>query len=97
MKTTAEILDEMWCNCGRDHAEPKWHSLDCTYRVIWEDYKGSVHMTDKEKCIAEEVTGWKADFGKEYHPDFLDRIFMQRTEEAYHYGKRTENSKLDYD
>jgi len=27
---------------------------------------------------------------KQYHPDFLDEIFMHRTEDAYHYGKRKE-------
>ena len=85
-----DYADSPWCNCGLDNPEPKYHSIDCTYRVGWEDYKGCVHMLKSEVTIAEEVTGWKALSMKQYHPDFLDEIFMQITEDAYHYGKRKE-------
>lgn len=94
---TEELIESMWCNCGIDHAEPKWHSVDCSYRTEWEFQKGTIHMTETEKQLAEKITGWKAEYVKQYYPDELDRIFMQRTEEAYHYGKRQENSKLNYD
>lgn len=47
-------------------------------------------MTQAELDIAVEVTGWKRDATTSYDIDFLDRIMMQRTEEAYHYGKRKE-------
>ena len=87
---TKELLDSLWCNCGLDNPEPKYHAVDCTYRVGWEDYKGCVHMLKSEVVIAEEVTGWGALQMKQYHPDFLDEIFMHRTEDAYHYGKRKE-------
>jgi hypothetical protein len=36
------------------------------------------------------VTGWERDTVISSDIDFLDRIMMQRTEEAYHYGKRKE-------
>lgn len=94
---TEELINFMCCNCGIDHAEPKWHSLDCSYRAEWEFQKGTIHMTETEKQLAEKITGWKAEHVKQYYPDELDRIFMQRTEEAYHYRKRQENSKLNYD
>jgi hypothetical protein len=87
----------MWCNCGIDRAEPKWHSIHCSYRAEWEFQKGTVHMNETEKRLAEKITGWKAEHVKQYYPDELDRIFMQRTEEAYYYGKRQEGSKLNYD
>ena len=78
----------MWCNCGLDNPEPKYHKIDCTYRVGWEEHKGSVHMTQAELDVAIKVTGWKANTYVSYDIDFLDRIMMQRTDEAYHYGKR---------
>lgn len=87
---TKEILEDLWCNCGLDNPEPKYHNINCTYRAGWEDYKGSVHMTQIEISTACEVTGWKANTIESYDVDFLDRIMMQRTEEAYHYGKRKE-------
>lgn len=49
-------------------------------------------MTESELKLAEEITGWKACRVKQYDVDFLDRIQMERTEEAYLYnfgeGKR---------
>jgi hypothetical protein len=86
---TKEIIEDLWCNCGLDNPEPKYHNTACTYRVGWEDYKGSVHMTQAEISIASEVTGWKRDVTTSYDIDFLDRIMMQRTEESYHYGKKS--------
>lgn len=77
-----EVIEDLWCNCGLDNPEPKYHRIDCTYRVGWEDYKGCVHMLKSEVTVAEDVTGWKALSMKQYHPDFLDEIFMQRTEDA---------------
>ena len=91
-----ELIEFMWCNCGLDNPEPKYHSIDCTYRVEWEDNMQTVHMTQSQLKIAEEVTGWKAFRVKKYYPDELDRIQMQMTEEAYHYGKRPWKSKLDH-
>lgn len=87
--TTKEVIEDLWCNCGLDNSEPKYHSTTCTYRVGWEDYKGSVQMTQAEISIASEVIGWKSSTKVSYDIDFLDRIMMQRTEEAYHYGKRS--------
>lgn len=94
---TKELIESMWCNCGLDNPEPKWHSVDCTYRVEWEDKTGSVHMTREQVKLAESVKGWKADKVFSYDPDFLDRIMMQQTEDAYYYGKRPWKSKLNYD
>ncbi|MNR36772.1 hypothetical protein D3C85_1547380 [compost metagenome] len=54
-------------------------------------------MSKEDLSLAEEITGWKANKIKQYEPDFLDRIMMQRTEEACHYGKRNWRNKLDYD
>ena len=86
--TDKELIESMWCNCGLDCAEPKYHSTDCTYRVEWEDAKGTVHMTAEQRAIAERLTGWKSWVVNHYDPDFLDIIAMQMEERAYHYGTR---------
>lgn len=86
--TDDELIESMWCNCGLDCAEPKYHSVECSYRVEWEFHRGTVHMTAEERGIAEKITGWKSRVVNQYDPDFLDRIAMERTEQAYHYGRK---------
>lgn len=80
-----QALEDSWCNCGMDHPEPKYHSRNCIYRLNWETFRGSVHMTVEEVGIAELVTGWTAPAMKQYDIDALDRIMMQRTEQEYYY------------
>lgn len=82
-----KVIESLWCNCGLDNPEPKWHSVNCCYRAEWEDKTGSVHMNPEQLKIAEEVTEWEACRVKQYDLDFLDRIQMQRTEEAYLYRR----------
>lgn len=88
-----EIIESLWCNCGLDNPEPRWHSTDCCYRVEWEHKTGSVHMNAEQLKVAEKVTGWKACKVKQYDVDFLDRIQMQRTEEAYYYQEFNKRGK----
>lgn len=90
---TSELIESLWCNCGLDNPEPKWHSVECCYRVEWEDQTGSVHMTESQLKLAEEITGWKPCRVKQYDVDLLDRIQMERTEEAYHYQEFNKRGK----
>lgn len=89
------VLEEMWCNCGLDDPEPKWHSIDCTYRVVWEDTFDTVHMNSGQLKVAEEISGWKSTRApKRYYPDYLDCILMERLEELNGYGPRDKRNKI---
>lgn len=90
MERKLEVIKSLTCNCKVTNPEPKYHSTSCTYRTGWEEYRGSTQMTQSEVLLASEVTGWERDIVISSDIDFLDRIMMQRTEEAYHYGKRKE-------
>ncbi len=92
-----ELIESMWCNCGLDCSEPKYHSVDCTYRVEWEFHRGTVHMTAEQREVAEKITGWKSRVVNQYDPDFLDRIAMEREEQAYYYGTRQGRAKFKDD
>lgn len=41
------------CSCSfKDAPEPKWHDVDCSYRIAWVLYAGNIHMNKIQLNLA---------------------------------------------